>query len=303
MAKPSKIATLEEVIPHSIEEVREILSQAEPYSVYEDYGDFKILLLRGMEVAQDTLSFTASGYILKLKEVYAWDRSTSQLHRLPKGFVGLLAHLEQIYVGNRRIVTGYSNEIEKLEENLFDRAIPGYFLDIWFDLKKDLSKIENYYSRNLMVYREFFKKSEPLFHDWRDEYKDIEEGIQFQATNALTLSNRLDSLHNYYDSIKADRLNKTILTLTVISGVFLPLNLIVGFFGMNTDGLYFHGDPEGTKKVVLVLAIVLVTCVLGLRIVKAIDHYVLQFLLGRYDFYKNISHRLKEFDQRIKGKV
>jgi magnesium transporter len=35
--------------------------------------------------------------------------------------------------------------------------------------------------------------------------------------------------------------------LTIISAVFLPLNLLVGFFGMNTSGLPFTSpDQTGT---------------------------------------------------------
>ncbi|MCB0418903.1 MAG: hypothetical protein KDD39_14750 [Bdellovibrionales bacterium] len=304
MAEVSKKQlTLEDVAPHSHDEIAELLAPSDSFSVYEDYGDFKILIVRKMTLEKQSLSFVSDFFLLKANSVFFYDREYGTFKKFTKGYEQLLRVLERAYFGNQRIVTGYADQIEKLEDDLFNRSIPGYFLDMWFDLKKDLSRVENYCSRNLVVFKEFLKKSDSLIKDLKDEYKDIEEGIQFQANNALTLSNRLDSLHNYYDSIKGDRLNKTILALTVISGIFLPLNLIVGFFGMNTDGLYFHGDPQGTEKVLIVLAVVLITCLLGLRIAKAIDHYILQFLLGRYDFYKNISNRLNELDQRLKGKV
>jgi magnesium transporter len=37
--------------------------------------------------------------------------------------------------------------------------------------------------------------------------------------------------------------------LTVISAIFLPLTLVTGIFGMNTGGLPFTDDPNGTLKV------------------------------------------------------
>jgi magnesium transporter len=35
-------------------------------------------------------------------------------------------------------------------------------------------------------------------------------------------------------------MNRSIYILTIISVIFLPLNLVVGFFGMNTGGLPFQ---------------------------------------------------------------
>lgn len=43
--------------------------------------------------------------------------------------------------------------------------------------------------------------------------------------------------------------------LTIISAVFLPLNLVVGFFGMNTSGLPFtDSETNGTLNVVYLMS-------------------------------------------------
>ena len=47
-------------------------------------------------------------------------------------------------------------------------------------------------------------------------------------------------------------MNKNIYYLTLLSGVFLPLTLVSGFFGMNTGGLPFTEDADGTLKVVII---------------------------------------------------
>ena len=41
-------------------------------------------------------------------------------------------------------------------------------------------------------------------------------------------------------------MNRTIYLLTILSGIFLPLNLIVGYFGINTQGLPFAHLPNGS---------------------------------------------------------
>ena len=49
----------------------------------------------------------------------------------------------------------------------------------------------------------------------------------------------IDSLENTNESIITRRLNEVVRTLTVLSAVVLPLTLIAGIYGMNTEGLPF----------------------------------------------------------------
>ncbi|PLY09306.1 MAG: hypothetical protein C0626_09950 [Arcobacter sp.] len=50
-------------------------------------------------------------------------------------------------------------------------------------------------------------------------------------------------------------MNRTVYILTLLSGIFLPLNLIVGFFGMNTTSLPFTQGDGGTLLVINTLFI------------------------------------------------
>ena len=293
---------LTQLIEHDIPEVCELLTPVDPYSTYEDYDDFKILLIRRISFNQNQMNFTSEAFLLKSQEVYYYDRAHQEFVKLQHDYRDLVRLLEGYYKNNQKIITAYSSQIEKLEDDLFDRNVPSIFMDLWFDLKKDLSKLENYYYRNGIVYHEFLRKAAPEIGDLKDEFKDIADGIQFQSSNIDTLTSRLDGVHHYYDSIKSDRLNKTLLTLTVISGIFLPLNLIVGFFGMNTPGLFFMHDETGTEKVVLLLAAVFFVLFLGVPIVRWLDRYILRFILGRYDFYRVISARIDEISGRLRGK-
>jgi len=292
---------LEDVVPHSHDEVAEMLSAPEPFSVFEDYSDFKILMLRRIEFAKEQLDFKSEFFVLKEEEVYYFNRENHSFLRLDESFDGLVRQLGRYYKNNQKIINAYTSQVESLEDELFERNMSRVFMDMWFDLKRDLSKLENYYYRNSIVYREFLKVSNAQFGIYKDDFKDIEDGIQFHSSNIQTLKSRLDAVHHYYDSIKSDRLNRTLLMLTIISGVFLPLNLIVGFFGMNTPGLFFTGDSAGTEKVLLILVSVLLACVLGVQIVRVANKYILRFIIGRYNFYKDISKRIDELSERLRG--
>ena len=63
---------------------------------------------------------------------------------------------------------------------------------------------------------------------------------------------KLDNLYDFYRAKVDEKMNRNVYYLTLLSGIFLPLTLLTGFFGMNTGGLPWSDDPNGTWKVVAV---------------------------------------------------
>jgi len=84
-------------------------------------------------------------------------------------------------------------------------------------------------------------------------FEDIEEHLQRAYRNSGLLLEKLDALYNFNLTQTNESMNQTVYVLTLLSGIFLPLNLIVGFFGMNTTSLPFTVGDGGTYKVVWLL--------------------------------------------------
>jgi Mg2+ and Co2+ transporter CorA len=61
------------------------------------------------------------------------------------------------------------------------------------------------------------------------------------------------------------RTNDIMRTLTVLTAIFLPLNLITGFFGMNFDGLPFIHESTGVWIALAMMAVVAVALWLMFR--------------------------------------
>ena len=280
----------------------EIIARADHPSTYEDFDSFRLMVFRRMWMNDNSLSLTSEAFIIFQNSVFQLDRSHNEFFLLPENIQDLANKLEKYYAGNKRILEGYSSELEKLETSLFDRKVPSYFMDVWFDLKKDVTIAENFYLRNRLMFKEFTRRERNFLQEYAEWFHDLEETIIFQQSSLQALESRLDGLHHYYSSIKSEKLNRTIITLTVISGIFLPLNLVVGFFGMNTEGLFFKDNPQGTQIVTGILAGILFVIFFGIPLLNFIDRWVLRFLLGRYNMYRNIFNRVKDFDNRIKNK-
>ncbi|MGP1359396.1 CorA family divalent cation transporter [Campylobacter sp.] len=77
-------------------------------------------------------------------------------------------------------------------------------------------------------------------------------------------SARVEDIYTFIQSDKNDKINKNIYLLTLLSALFLPLNFITGFFGMNTQGLPFSGLKDATSAVVLLMSIVILFCIIFL---------------------------------------
>lgn len=101
-----------------------------------------------------------------------------------------------------------------------------------------------------------------LFEDMTEDYEELLP--QDADLNYQRLSNKLDRLYKYsvmlseYVSQVNDRyraqidlnLNKTMKTFTILSAIFLPLTLIVGWYGMNFEGMPELGSKYGYLYVI-----------------------------------------------------
>ncbi len=277
----------------------DLLNEQHP-SCYIVNDELEVLISRTLTLNENSLGTISNGYIIKNNTIYKFDREKEFLEEFNNGFKSLYKELDRDHTKNKHIIESYKEEVDKLEDFLFERDVPRFFMDMWFDMRKSFSRIDRYYERTLSVLREFVKKNEGNKKFSLMHFNDLIQEIQFNVSNVKSQLNRLDGLHNYYSSIKSDKLNENIFLLTILSAVFLPLNLIVGFFGMNTEGLFFKEQPDATLRVVYILLGITVVLLLGIRLVKLIDKYFLQFIFRKYSFYKNFKNKVESFDKRFK---
>jgi magnesium transporter len=67
--------------------------------------------------------------------------------------------------------------------------------------------------------------------------RDVLEHIERVLTHVRRLESSAESAVQLHFSALGNRTNDIMRTLTVLTAIFMPLNLVTGFFGMNFDGL------------------------------------------------------------------
>jgi len=75
--------------------------------------------------------------------------------------------------------------------------------------------------------------------------RDVQEHIERVLTHVRRLESMAENAVQMHFSAQSHRTNEIMRTLTVLTAIFLPLNLVTGFFGMNFEGLPLIHSARG----------------------------------------------------------
>ncbi|MFT3664142.1 magnesium transporter CorA family protein [Piscinibacter sp.] len=83
--------------------------------------------------------------------------------------------------------------------------------------------------------------------------RDIIEHIERVLSHVRRLESAAETAVQMHFAAQSHRTNNIMRTLTVLTAIFLPLNLLTGFFGMNFEGLPLIHSPTGFWVVFLLM--------------------------------------------------
>jgi Mg2+ and Co2+ transporter CorA len=92
--------------------------------------------------------------------------------------------------------------------------------------------------------------------------RDVIEHIQRVVHQVRRMEQGAESVVQIHFSAQSNRTNNIMRTLTALTAIFLPLNLITGIFGMNFASMPLLADPIGFWVAVAGMAVLAVTLVL-----------------------------------------
>lgn len=163
-----------------------------------------------------------------------WERCQRDERLLRRGPGYLLYELLDTQVGAIfPLVDEMDEALERVEDEIFDNGGPEILHTI-FSLKRSLLELRRLIAPQREVVNKLarddfsvLKREDRVY--FRDVYDhlvrgfDISESMRDQATGALET----------YLSVINNRMNDVMKTLTIITTMFMPLSVLVGFFGMN----------------------------------------------------------------------
>lgn len=166
------------------------------------------------------------------------------------------------------IVAQLNTKVEKMENQFYEQQNIKNFNSNWFLYKSSLVKINRILSNTDEVFNKFTNFIINKNSATKVKFEDLNEHIDRSYKSSISLLESLDTLHLVYSNYNDEQVQKTIYLLTIVSVVFLPLNLIVGFFGINTTSLPLTKEDGGSFMVFLMLILTSVVSVLLLSLFK-----------------------------------
>jgi Mg2+ and Co2+ transporter CorA len=194
--------------------------------------------------------------------------------RLPSGPADLMLrmvnHMVDSYLDLRRLLT---RELGSLQEHLLD---PKHRFDDWevlLDSRNTLHNLEDICEDQRSAIQEWIDAldewpDEPDAHLRREREllrvrsRDVLEHVERVLSHVRRLQQSAETAVQMHFSALGHRTNDIMRTLTVLTAIFLPLNLITGFFGMNFDSMPLIHSATGiwlAFGLMVAVALVLVT--------------------------------------------
>ncbi len=162
--------------------------------------------------------------------------SGSSRQSVPENF--LYYFLNDLIKQDKKVLENIEFHMSELESRMMKEGLDTIFINEILSMKKELMYIRNYYEQ-LIDIAEVLKDN--VTYELPEESAKL-FGIFVQHTNRLCetvnyLKEYTVQLRETHDAMLDYNLNNIMKLFTVITTVFLPLSLIVGWYGMNFENM------------------------------------------------------------------
>ena len=222
----------------------DLQNEAHP-STFDKNESYDMLIVRFPVIAEE-LHAKSLGFIFTNTSSYLYEKETKSYKLLDELFMGPYKIIDKGVDKLLQSFIKYQESVSDMEEQLYTTNIQSHFLDSWLSVKLDILRVERILMRSATIIDEFISHYKSVDSFPLNHYMDILEHIERTQRSATLQLSKLDDLYSFYNAKSNDKMNRMIYILTIISAIFLPLNLVVGFFGMNTSGLPFSQGSLGT---------------------------------------------------------
>ncbi|MBF7045596.1 hypothetical protein IY974_03355 [Campylobacter volucris] len=184
-------------------------------------------------------------FVFKNEQIYSY-KDNEMILFSKNDFIAVLKNVLQT---EKDKINSINLSIEKREMLILENKRVKNFLIKYFMLKVKLGKSHKFVSSILESCKICYSKQ----HFLKKNLKTILINLGNLERNIKENITRLESIYAYINTVRNEKINKNIYFLSIMSAIFLPLNLIVGFFGMNTKNLFLSENDYGTYYILGVI--------------------------------------------------
>ena len=218
--------------------------------IYDDYTftELRVMRLEDGGDGDDCLALYIKKNLLLVVDVDDRDGSTKAKFEQAIGRVSpatatleklICCFLDALVARDTKHVETVGNEITAMEELLLDDQTDDTFNRSLLALKKQLLTMRNYYEQLLDIVEALDENDNGLLPDGELMLlNNAAKKITRLREDVDSLQNAVEHLQDAYSAALDMKLNRTMKVLTVITTVFFPLTIIVGWYGMNFESMH-----------------------------------------------------------------
>ncbi len=170
--------------------------------------------------------------------------------------------LEQLIYDDATMLSNYDKQLDDIESRIIAGNTDEVLKDIAV-IRNDLRDIKIHYFDLSDLCQEFEENENDFFKENNERYFHlVSQRIQRLSERAATLVEFTIQLRDFCQTKVDERQNKSIAFLTVISTIFMPLTLIVGWYGMNFKYMPELGQKWGYPAVIAISVLIVLASVL-----------------------------------------
>ncbi|MBE6017969.1 MAG: magnesium transporter CorA [Lachnospiraceae bacterium] len=199
-------------------------------------------------------SDTAQGIVEKIRKSRQWQYPC--LERFVYDF------LEQIVHNDMRMMEKAEEELEEIEKTILDGAdkAPLKHLN---EIRGDIRKLRIHYEQLIDLSQELEENENDFFKDDNLRYFHMFTNRMARLHDiAASLRDYTVQLGDLYQSQIDLKQNHIMTILTVVTAIFMPLTLIVGWYGMNFKYMPELDSPLGYPVVIGISIAIVVVCLI-----------------------------------------
>ena len=214
--------------------------------VYDDYSFGTIKRTGGGPEGVDCIAFYIRKNLFIVVDIRDSDGSTrSQFDRALRRYAPasltaeklIFAFLDALIEGDAKYLEDMEFHFSSLEEKVLQDDLDEDFTALLLHHKKRLLLLHHYYEQMIDVGEALAEDENDLF-DTKDDlryFRIFADRAERLLRNVNSLREQLSQLREAHQSTLDFSLNRTMKTFTVLNAIFLPLSILVGWYGMNFD--------------------------------------------------------------------
>lgn len=153
------------------------------------------------------------------------------------------------------VINHISSTFNAIEMQIIEERNPNK--EELYGLRKELLYFSNSIAPLVESIRKFMSIENPFYDEEMSHYyTDLHEHL-FQISDAIKAYREMsNSLHEMQMSNASMRMNRTMMTLTIFSAIFIPLSFLAGVFGMNFRHMPWLDAPDAFSWFILLCMLV-----------------------------------------------